>query len=160
MSRKQKVWVHPNKMLMESGHGEFDRQTEVISTGNVFASTQLSLFIRAKTDTKNPIGKSVPEGYLRKYDVDKFVLPTQVREAVFEETEDKNVILYEFRHWTNERKIVHGYVMTDVHHELLWWQVTGPTYKSEYVIQECIKYIADDWERHFPILTMRGRISK
>jgi len=127
-------------MLFESGHKTFDRQVDCISTGNVIGHVQLSFHIRAYTETECN-GFTRPPGHLRAFDLKTWNLPIRVRDRVLKETEDKSVWLYEFRHWTGNRKIVHGYVITSYDHRLLAKFLTGPTYKSVSVINEAITYI-------------------
>lgn len=158
--RKKCEWVHPNKMKIETGHGKFDRQTKIISEGNAIHDTQLSSYVRPWNETKYPVGDEHAEpGHFQKFDLKPFKnLPQDVLDVVREHAVDESVILYEFRHWNDGQKVVHGYVVTDAQHNLIWWVVTGPTYKSYNVVQECIKYVADDWEKHFPLEYRIGRV--
>ena len=146
---KEKVWANPNRMLMESGHKTFDRQTNCISTGNVIANTQLSFYIRPYSRVECN-GRKFPPGHLRNYDLKWWtrpLLPSHVRNYVESVTKDEPVIVYQFHHflsggyWGKERRIVHGYVVTTADYELLKKFVTGPTYKSGLVMDEATKYI-------------------
>ena len=152
--KKKREWLTPNKMKISTGHGRFDQQTKVISVGNVINDTQLGMFIRPFNLTKSPAGGEVKPGELRDYDLRFFEgLPRVMLVAVEGYTLDEPVILYEFRHWNGEKKVVHGYVITTSDgSRTLFHFVTGPTYKSKRVIKECVKYVADDWEmycRHY-----------
>jgi len=143
---KKIVWKTPNKMKIETGHGAFDRQTNVIATGNCITNTQISSFIRARKNVVNPVGEIVPEGYLQDFDLKKFSnLPDKVRKVVKQVAVEEPVILYEFFHRNRGKRIVHGYVITDSRRRLIEWFVTGPTYKSYKVIAECVKYVSEDW---------------
>lgn len=142
---KEKKWSSDgNQMLVDTGHKTFDRQTVCLSTGNVISSTQLSGYIRAFNDVRMPPGYEVEPGHLQAFDLDSARwsgLPNHVRKRVVEYAVDKSVILYKFRHFSGNREIVDGWVLTDADYHLLFKAVTGPTYKSYEVIDECTKYI-------------------
>lgn len=148
---KEKAWVNPNRMLMESGHKTFDRQTNCISTGNMIANTQLSSYVRPYSKVECN-GRIFPLGHLRKHDLGWWsgpLLPSRVRAYIESVTKDEAVIVYQFHHflsggyWGKDRRIVHGYVVTTTDYELLKKFVTGPTYKSSLVIDEATKYITN-----------------
>ena len=42
---KHATWDNPNKMHIDTGYKLFDKQTNVISYGNVYANTQTSSYI-------------------------------------------------------------------------------------------------------------------
>ena len=139
---KKKEWVNNNKMLFESGHRTFDRQTNCIGTGNMIANTQVSFFIRPRIQTECN-GQAFPVGDLRAFDMKKWHLPWIVRDMVLGLTERRKIILYQFHHWNDDKRIVHGYVATTPGHRLLRTFIIGPTYKSGLVIAEATKYITD-----------------
>lgn len=139
---KKIKWENPNKMVMESGHKTFDQQTNYIGTGNVFANTQTSLYIRGYNETECN-GFTFPKGELQKTDLKGwYELPQRVHRAIREYAVDESVILYKFFHKNSKGElVVHGYVLTSKKHELIDYIVVGPTYKSWDVINECLKYI-------------------
>lgn len=141
---KKKEWAHANRMLFESGNEEFDRQTTLISTGNVIADTQLSFHIRARKKMEC-YGHLFPAGHLRDIDLKNFPrLPSRVLRVVIDLTETESVILYQFHHrHEHDGQVTHGYIITTPRHRLLLKIVTGPTYKSGLVIAEAAKYVAD-----------------
>lgn len=65
---KKKEWINGNKMKFESGFKTFDKQTRIISTGNVVARTQLSGYVRPKSETKCN-GFVRDKGVLQEYDL-------------------------------------------------------------------------------------------
>ena len=142
MRFRKAVWRDGNHMLFESGHKTFDRQVDCISTGNIIGNVQLGFYIRSYAETKCS-GQTFPVGHLRDFDLENWQqLPSHVRERVLRETTDKGVWLCELRHWRGEHKIVHGYILTtDDDHRLLARFRTGPTYKSDLVIDEAITYV-------------------
>lgn len=145
---KKIKWVNGNKMLFESGHKQFDRQTNLISTGNIIANTQRGGFIRPRKCTECN-GLTRPEGHLREFDLRGWDrMPREIKDKVLELTEDDSVILYRFHHYNNNGWMVtHGWVITTAdynNYKLLYSKVTGPTYKSHYVIEEAIKYVTVD----------------
>ena len=143
---KQKEWLTPNRMLFESDHKEFNRQVDSISTGNVIGSVQTSLYVRSATDTECN-EQQFPTGQLRQVDVSLWMriggLPPDVLQYVMEVTETEEIILYRFFHHTGNKRIVHGYIITTASYLPLRFFVTGPTHKSESVIQEAAKYVCN-----------------
>lgn len=139
---REAVWRDGNHMLFESGHKTFDRQVDCISTGNVIGHVQLSFYIRAYTETRCN-GLTWPPGHLRAFDLGNWPqLPSHVRDRVIRESEAKDVWLCELRHWTSrDKKIVHGYILTDHSYNLLAKFVAGPTHKSQLVIDEAVTYV-------------------
>lgn len=141
---KKVVFVNPNKMLMESGHKTFDRQTNLITKGNVISNTQISGYIRPYNQTECN-GRTVKKGELQDFDLRKFGrLPYYVEEMVRTCAKDKTVILYMFFHRNayNE-KVVHGYIITNTNYNVIDIFVTGTRRKSRDVIQECKLYVCD-----------------
>jgi len=140
---KKVEWVNPNKMKFESAHKEFNRQTALISTGNVLGSTQLSFFIRPFNTPKNPVGEKVARGAMQNYDLNQFThLPYHIRDFVKNQSVNENVILYEFRHFKNGRKIVDGYVVTTSDYKLLGKFYINNNWKAMDAVDEATKYIA------------------
>jgi hypothetical protein len=138
---KKIEWENSNKMKFESGHKTFDKQTNCLSTGNVISNTQLSFYIRSAKETINPVGQEVPEGHLRDFDLRQFNrLPSHVERFVKRVTEDKQVILYEFRHFNGNNKVVDGYVVTDTdYNHIQTFFMNNRAYKA---VIEARKYIA------------------
>jgi len=139
---KKIVWVNGNKMLFESAHSTFNRQTNLISTGNIISNTQRGGYVRPYTETECN-GFTRPPGHLRDFDLNGWDrMPGFVRDKVCDLTETEPVILYRFHHYKDDGWLVtDGWVITSTDHELLWSTVTGPTWKSESVIDEAIKYV-------------------
>jgi len=134
-------WVHPNKIYINTGHKTFDKQTNLISFGSIISNTQYSIWIRPYNETKNFFVER-PKGYLQDWDLNTFTdLPDFVRDYIKSVAIDDPVILYELRSYNYNKKIVHGYIITDQHYQLLNYFVVGPTYKSENVVLESIKYV-------------------
>lgn len=136
---------------MESGHKGFDRQTNMVGTGNIIASTQLSSHVRGRLCTECN-GFTQEPGHLRDFDLrpwlDNRSLHRHVQKFVLAETEklgDHGVWLYQFHHQAGDgNRVIHGYVVTDYEHNLLRTFVTGPTSKSGLVVEECSMYVAND----------------
>lgn len=143
---KEAVWRDLNHMLFESGHKTFDRQVDLISAGNVIGAVQFSRYIRPYTETSCGPNDREP-GFFRDWDlrwwIDFVGIPPEVLSFVVGVTENITVILYEFHHYLRGRRVTHGYVVTTIERRLLGAFVTGPTYKSEQVIDEATKYIVE-----------------
>jgi len=140
---KAKTWDNPNKMHIETGHKTFDRQTNIITRGNVIANTEYGWIIRARLDTRCN-EKDFPVGHLRAFDLKFFKnMPRPVRSKLMELTDSEDAVwLYEFHHWRGPAKIVDGYTMTAYEdHELLATFTTGPTRRSRSVVHEASKYV-------------------
>ena len=147
---KKIKWVNDNRMLFESDHKTFNRQTNIISTGNIIANTVIGQHIRAYTETEcNGLTRS--EGHLRNFDLQGFMrrhIPRRVLQAVKDSTANRSAWLYELLHynnmglWKDDQRIVHGYVLTSGDHFLIRSFVTGPTWKSRSVVNEATKYLA------------------
>jgi hypothetical protein len=143
MPLKKVEFRNPNKMLMQSGHRTFDAKADIVTTGNVISNAQHSSYIRAFNETECN-GHTFRPGHLQKFDFDLFPgLPQHVREGVKRHSQDKSIILYEFRHFVSSEMIVHGYLITTPQRQLLERFRIGMTFKSELVLDECEKYVVD-----------------
>ena len=153
---KKAEWINGNHMKIDTPIKTFNDQVGEISTGNIIDSVEYGSYIRCWNDLGRDLydnqdgKKDRAPGVLTKFDLDGFEhLPNHVAQWVikYAKETDKTFILYEFHHWSNGRKVVHGYVVTtsgDYLHVSTF--VTGPTYKSYGVMAECRKYICEDWE--------------
>lgn len=143
---KQMTWDNPNKMHFESEFKTFNKQTNLISTGNVLANTQMSSFIRAWNDVVNGSYIGKPGDFL-KFDMKYFRrVPKCITDIIYDKAREKSVILYEFFIWKKNKREIIGHVLTDYNHNLLEWTSYSPyslaySYKWESAILEAIKYI-------------------
>lgn len=145
MTKKIK-WANPNKMIFESGHKTFDRQTNVISTGNIIANTLLGRHIRPYYTPTTPLGDPCRPGDMQAFDLNSEVLrlPAHVRQFVVENARNKGVWVYELRHWNGDQKVIHGYIITrSKTHKYLGEFCIGPTYKSWMVLNTALPYLAE-----------------
>ena len=143
---KKIEWVNEDKMLFESGHKTFDRQTNIITTGNIIANTLLGKHIRAYTELSNGF-EDRPPGHLQNFDLcwwrDGDRMPRSVIKKIRELAYNNGVWVYQLMHY-NRQRVVHGYVVTNEQHKALATFLTGPTYKSSYVLIAALPYLADD----------------
>lgn len=150
---KKHTWDNPNKMHMDSGFKLFDKQTNLISTGNVIANTQRSEYIAPwnKTDRNNTKFK---EGELTKADL-RFCgcngkLPACIERVIYDKNRTNDVILYVFRVFKQGREDVIGYVITDDNHNYMQHCIVGYTgtsiIKRERAVNEAMKYICNGLE--------------
>ena len=118
---KESVWNKSGmKMLIDSGWKEFDKQTNCITTGNVYANTQLSGFIRPYKEIECN-GYVKPEGELLNFDLKPFRvfrIPKEIEEYLTNKKRLKSVILYMFFVRTEDGRI-----------EPFCWTITDSTYK-------------------------------
>lgn len=137
-------------MLIDSGWKEFDRQTNVIATGNVYANTQYSSFIRPWKETECN-GFTDPEGHLIKYDLKPFQnywIPKDIEEYLTNRNRQDSVILYMFFVRDKEGCVEpFSFVVTDYHHRLIMYRVQsyrGQRYMKQLnATKEAIRYITD-----------------
>lgn len=145
MNRYKKIkWRTPNKMEIATGHATFDRQTNIISDGNSIANTMIGWHIRSRSETECN-GFTSPPGHLRDFDLAPFRsrnMSRHVLKYVLSVTEKSPIWLYEFFHYNSNRRVTHGYVIVAKNGMLMHKFVTGPTYKSWNIIEECAKYVS------------------
>ncbi len=139
---KKREWVNPNRMKIDTMHKKFNQQTNFIGPGQVVSDTQFSLIVRAWNDTEGYGGTIFEPGHLQNFDLEHFFLPHHVNEAVKRYAKHQAVTVYEFMHYNGDKRITHGYVITDSRDRLLNFFITGPTMKSGSVIHECIQYVS------------------
>lgn len=150
---KKLTWRDGNHIAIQTGHATFDRQADLLSTGNVVGDVQLSFFVRPKHETECN-GFTNPEGHLRDWDLNQFKdLPRfpRIRRRVIEITDKQYCILYEIRTWgkrnpdtRRRQKTIHGYILTAAKdYKFIEKWVTGPTWKSRAIIEAVIPYISN-----------------
>jgi len=143
---KKITWDNPNKMHIETGHRTFDRQTNLISTGNIVANTIIGRHVRAHNNLNGWDGPCEP-GYLQDFDLSSFrfgVMPSHVREYIKSAAVDESVWVYHLFHYNGNRRIIHGWVITSHDHKPLRKFVIGPTRKSYDVVYEAAKYLEEE----------------
>lgn len=141
---REKTWVNPNKMLVQTGNKTFDRQCDVVSHGNVVSRCQMSSYIRP-TRCAFPSGEPAKDGQMRDFDLKHFKgLPHGVQYVVRLHADNGvETILYEFRHWRGEHKVVHGYVLTEAKTNAVLSVMPSRYPKSSDVLTHVIPYIAN-----------------
>lgn len=148
---KKATWENPNKMHFESEYKTFNKQAEIITTGNVFANCQTSLYIRPYTATKNGSHTAKPGDFLR-YDLDMFAqcgyqIPHHIRQILTDENRKESYILYNFHVWNGREKITIGWIVTDSKYNLIGKFPVyeyGKSYWKRYsAIEECARYVSN-----------------
>lgn len=142
---KAYTWDNPNKMHMNSGFKLFDKQTNVIGTGNMIANTQVSFYIRPYNEVMNGGYKGKPGDFL-KFDLQPFQdVPQHIRNILWNKDRKESVILYQFRVFHGDRKEIIGYVLTDKDYNYITHSVFCPygcsQWKRERAITEAMQYI-------------------
>lgn len=138
---KKITWDNPNKMHFDSEFKTFNKQTNVISTGNVFANTQTSLFIRPYNETECN-GRENPKGHLMNFDLQTFrSIPEPIREIIYDKTRERSVILYKFRVWRGSYEDIFAYVITDDSHNYIRHCL-------------CVEYGANYWKRYDALINI------
>lgn len=140
------------KMLVDTGWKTFDRQTNVISTGNVVANTQFSSFIRPFGETECN-GIKFRAGELLDFDMKPFRaynVPDDVMQILYDKGRDRSLILYLFRTFEGTRPVPFLWVIATKDHKLYYHKVVygfGQRYTKRFnAAKEILKYITDGEE--------------
>lgn len=148
--KKAKYNKTGTRQLIESGWKLFDNQTNCISTGNVYANTQLSSYVRPWAQTECN-GFTNEKGHLTMFDLEpfqKFEIPSVIKEIITDVNRKDSVILYMF-FVTNKDKRIEPFcwIVTDRLHNLVKCIVTCAWQenmdKRERAACEVIKYITE-----------------
>lgn len=99
-----------SRMLLNTDLKTFNKQTTLITDGNVISNTQYSNYIRPYNEIKCN-GHINDRGELRNYDLQYFTLNPEIKDYVLKNTENIGGYLYQF-HFYNERKekVVVGWI--------------------------------------------------
>lgn len=145
---KKKVWVNPNKMLFESPHKAFNKQCTLISTGNQIGNVVYSNYIRPYCELECN-GFTHPPGYLQNYDLSKNIVgmvPQHIANTVKELGREMSLILYNFHHWRDGKRIEDGWVLTtedDNSYRLLRTWYINRDWRARAALDEAVKYITN-----------------
>lgn len=96
------------RMIIESGFKEFDKQTNLITSGNCISNTQYSNYIRPYNETKCN-GFEKQKGDLFNFDLQHFSISNSLREYI--KSLNDQVCLYEFRIYRKGIKDVIGWLI-------------------------------------------------
>jgi hypothetical protein len=144
------IWKTPNKMEIHTGNKTFDKKCLTLSEGNVCSPTQTSRYIRPKTETQCNF-RNFPEGVLRDADLEIFTkaqpyIPRHVLDRVLKETETKPICLYRIFHCVGEKRITHGWILTQSHekdHELIAVFLSDSQRKTFAIMDEVVQYVSN-----------------
>lgn len=159
MTTKQAVYTaNRMKQIIDTGHRTFDRQVSSIGAGQTLGSTQTALSVRARTELWNGNYGPKPEGHFQQWDLNNFPrrIPQQVRQWVEELTATQGLILHVFFHYVgpnwDARYIEHGWIAVQREgggngpRKVVGRWRTGPTYRSDLVLDGVTPYITDQEE--------------
>ena len=111
MDSKFYMWSKSgNKMIINSKFKEFNKQTNLITSGNVIANTMWGLYIRPYNETECN-GLTFKEGELFNSDLQHFHISNSMREYI--KSLNRQVILYEIFIYRNGKKDVIGWLIED-----------------------------------------------
>ena len=138
------------RQIINSGWKEFDRQTNLITTGNALCNTQVSSFIRPWMQ-KERNGYVNPEGHLLKFDLKQFEdfhIPADIMSVINDVNRRESVILYMFFTTGKNDKInPFCWVVTGYHHDLIDYSIVSQsgqqTEKRIMAFNEIIKFITE-----------------
>ena len=141
---KKIEWATPNRMKFESLHKTFNRQTQIIDTGNIVSRTMIGGYVRAFNDLVLPMGGPCPAGELQDFDLQGFGnnLPSGVREFVHLYGAKQKLLIYVFRHFHKGNKVIDGAIITTTDYKLLR-AFYGRTAKQTSIVYEALKYLTE-----------------
>ena len=143
-----KKYNRQGNMLIETENKTFNRKTIVITHGNVIAPTMFGFYIRSPKNTECN-GFTFPEWHLFKTDMKPFREELRLNQRVIDYVahealkRDKSVILYAFFHWRGQKRIIHGFVLTDWDYKHIETFYSNYRSKTISVLNECKKYICN-----------------
>lgn len=136
------------KQIINSGWKEFDKQTNLICTGNAYCNTQFSNCIRSYNQTECN-GFSNPKGDLLNFDLKPFAkyrIPRTILDIIEDKDRNEGLILYMFFTSKNGHIEPFCWAVTDYNYKLVNYSIVCG-YKQNYfkrysAAKEAIKYIA------------------
>ena len=136
------------RQLVDSGWKLFDRQTTLLSTGNVIAGTQVSSFIRPWRQRECG-GRVNPKGHLTNFDMKPFRhfrVPGHIETVINDRNRSDSVILYMFFVRKDDSVRPFGWALTTRNHELITSGVqrkSGENFQKRYkALKEAIAYVS------------------
>ena len=132
-------------MMIDTGCSAFDSQCSHLTSGNHWGNCQFSTFVRPVSETECN-GGTVPTGELFEFDMKAFTtMPPYVVAAI--RAVNRTVVVSEIRHHIGshrqERKIVHGYIVTDAAERLIRVFQTTDSSVSGRILASVLPYVAD-----------------
>ena len=111
MDSKFYMWSKSgNKMIINSNFKEFNKQTNLITSGNVIANTMWGLYIRPYNETECN-GLTFKEGELFQQDLKHFNITRAMREYI--KSLNRKIVLYEIFIYRGQRKDIIGWLIED-----------------------------------------------
>ena len=134
-----------DRMVIDTGCSAFDSQCSHLTSGNHWGNCQFSMFVRPASETECS-GRAIPAGELFEFDTKAFTaMSDYVREAI--SAMNRTVVVSEIRHHIRshgqERKIVHGYIVTDTAERLIRVFQTTESSVSGRILASVLPYVAD-----------------
>jgi len=143
---KKHTWDNPNKMHFESLHKTFNKQTQCLSTGNVWSNTQWSNYIRPSYELECN-GFTNEKGHLQNFDLESFskmgvnsYILNRIKELV---DENKGGILYLFKHYNNNQRILDGLVLTDRQYNHIHTWELNQDYRAVDAVYKAREYVTN-----------------
>ncbi len=146
MARKV-LTFHPtsDRMVIDTGCSVFDSQCSYLTGGNHWGNCQFSTYVRPVSETECN-GRTLPVGELFEFDMKAFtMMPPYVVAAI--RAMNRTVVVSEIRHHVlshgQERKIIHGYIVTDAAGLLVRVFQTTNRPVSERILSTVLPSVAD-----------------
>lgn len=148
MESKYYKWSkNGNKMIINSGYKEFDKQTNLITSGNVIANTMYGNYIREWNETECN-GNTFEKGHLFKFDLQHFHIDSIIEDYI--KSLNKKVILYElFTYNRNGKKNLIGWLIEDngIIINMFVENGYGKSYVKRYLALQTVKNIIEEKEK-------------
>lgn len=149
--KEQTYKVGGMRANINSGHTAFDAYCVSIRPGASIGGGVLGLGIRAYNTAKNPMHELVEPGDMMHADIRSFrnmghPIPLKIVQAISDHGTTDDLMLYTFYHHKGGKRVDHGWILTytsDRKNELIGTWVTGPTYKSNKVIEYAKDYVSN-----------------
>ena len=129
-------------MAFESEHKTFNRQTNIITHGNIFANTQHGGLVRPYDEIECN-GFISEKGHLQQFDFNGLNIPQHIRDKI--SAFNMRVWAYNFKHYNGNKRIDDGWIVTDYDHNLLG--IYSPYYanwKQKSILEAAVSYITNE----------------
>ena len=131
------------KQIVDTGFKQFDRETNMISYGNIIANTIYGNYIRPYYEVRNGAYIGKPGDFL-KYDMQYFKqIPYTMRRILEDKDRTESYCLYEVFTHPHGRREVFGYILHDRDRHLIGSEVICYEGQSWHKRREALDYVID-----------------
>lgn len=140
---RKAVYDKKGNQVVDTGFKRFDKQTNCISYGNVWANTQYSSYIRPYNEIEcNRTEFKV--GELMRCDMKHFKqIPSHIRQILEDRNRDESYCLYEFFTYNGDDREVFGYMLHDRDRRYITSSVVVYGNQNSFKRSQALDYIRD-----------------